>query len=74
MARVSASWAFLPVLGSPVAHAAVLRWDLAPGLKRPISPRLFGENKTWRGALVMTTGTTLASSQTVAPGQALTVL
>jgi hypothetical protein len=30
-------------------------------VKRPISARLFGENKTWRGALVMTAGTTLAS-------------
>jgi hypothetical protein len=56
-----AGWVFLPVLGAPVAHGPVLRWDLATGLKRPISARLFGENKTWRGALVMTAGTTLAA-------------
>jgi CDP-archaeol synthase len=52
---------FLPVLGAPVAHGPVLRWDLAPALKRPISARLFGENKTWRGGLVMTAGTTIAA-------------
>ena len=56
-----AGWVFLPVLGAAVAHGPVLRWDLAPGLKRPINARLFGENKTWRGALVMTAGTTLAA-------------
>ena len=28
-----------------------------PALRRPISRRLFGENKTWRGALMMTGGT-----------------
>lgn len=59
--RVSAGWVFLPVLGAPVAHGPVLRLDLASGLKRPISTPLFGANKTWRGALVMTTGTTLAA-------------
>ena len=61
MAIVSAGWVFLPVLGAPLAHAPVLRADLAPGLKRPISKRLFGENKTWRGALVMSAGTVLAA-------------
>jgi len=44
-----------------VAHAPVLRWDLAPTLKRPISRRLFGANKTWRGALVMTAGPVAAA-------------
>jgi hypothetical protein len=52
---------FLPALGAPLAHAPVLRWDLLPALRRPISRRLFGENKTWRGALVMTAGPVLAS-------------
>jgi len=51
----------MPALGAPLAHAPVLRGDLAPALKRPISRRLFGENKTWRGALVMTGGATLAA-------------
>jgi hypothetical protein len=52
---------FLPVVGAPLLHAPVLRWDLLPALRRPINRRLFGENKTWRGALVMTTGTVAAS-------------
>ncbi|MGO9972436.1 MAG: CDP-archaeol synthase [Solirubrobacteraceae bacterium] len=51
---------FLPALGAPLAHAAVLRADLAPALKSPISAPLFGENKTWRGAVVMTAGTVAA--------------
>ncbi len=57
----SAAWIFLPALGAPLAHAPVLCWDLLPGLRRPISRRLFGENKTWRGALVMTAGTVAAT-------------
>jgi hypothetical protein len=57
----SPAWVFLPVLGGPVAHAPVLRWNVAPALRPPISPRLFGENKTWRGALVMTGGTVAAA-------------
>jgi hypothetical protein len=56
-----AAWVLLPVLGAPLAHAPVLRWDLLPGLRRPISRRLFGQNKTWRGALVMTVSTVAAS-------------
>lgn len=52
---------FLPALGAVLAHAPVLRWDLIPALRRPISRRLFGENKTWRGAVVMTSGTVAAT-------------
>src|SRR4051812_50212764 len=65
-----ARWLFLPVGGAWIAHAPVLRWNLAPALNRPIDGgrtlrgrRLFGDNKTWRGAAVMFTGavaTTLA--------------
>ena len=58
---MSARWVFLPALGAHLAQAPVLRWDLLPALKRPISRRLFGENKTWRGALVMTAGTVAAT-------------
>lgn len=58
---MSARWVFLPALGAHLAQAPVLRWDLVPALKRPINRRLFGENKTWRGALVMTTGTVAAT-------------
>ena len=59
--RTSPGWVFLPALGAPLAHAPVLRWNLLPTLRRPISRRLFGENKTWRGALVMTGGTVAAT-------------
>ena len=51
----------MPVLGAVVLHAPVLRFDLLRSLKRPISARLFGANKTWRGALVMFTGVFLAT-------------
>src|SRR2546423_1741973 len=58
-----ARWLFLPVGGAWIAHAPVLRWDLFQSLNRPIDGRrmlrgrrLFGENKTWRGALVMSGG------------------
>lgn len=44
-----------------VLHAPVLRYDLLKPLKRPISDRLFGSNKTWRGAIVMFTGVLLAT-------------
>jgi hypothetical protein len=51
---------FVPVLGAPLAHAPVLRFDLLKPLKRPIDGgrtlngrRLLGDNKTWRGAPVL---------------------
>jgi CDP-2,3-bis-(O-geranylgeranyl)-sn-glycerol synthase len=63
-----ARWIFLPVLGAPALHAPVLRFDLLRGLKHPIDGgltwrgrRLLGDNKTWRGALVMASGPTLAA-------------
>jgi len=65
---LSALWIFLPVLGAPLLHAPVLRWDLLPGLKRPLDGgrtwrgrRILGDNKTWRGALCMTSGVVLAT-------------
>jgi CDP-archaeol synthase len=65
---VSAKWVLLPVLGAPLAHAPVLKWDLLRGLKVPVDGgrtfrgrRLFGDNKTLRGALFMTAGPTLAA-------------
>lgn len=58
-----ARWVFLPVLGAPLAHAPVLRFNLLPQLARPIDGartvrgrRVFGANKTWRGAAVMFAG------------------
>jgi CDP-archaeol synthase len=53
-------WAFLPALGGALAHAPLLRYDLCAGLKLPLSERLFGANKTVRGALAMAGGTLAA--------------
>jgi len=53
-------WVVLPVLGAFFVHAPVMRWDVLPALKVPLDGgatfrgrRLFGDNKTWRGALAM---------------------
>jgi hypothetical protein len=61
-------WVFLPVLGAALAHAPVLRFDLLEPLKRPIDGgatfrgrRVFGENKTWRGAVAMFGGVLAAT-------------
>jgi CDP-2,3-bis-(O-geranylgeranyl)-sn-glycerol synthase len=65
---VSSRWFFLPVLGAAALHGPVLRFDWLQPLKRPIDAgrtwrgrRLLGDNKTWRGALVMSTGPLLAT-------------
>jgi CDP-archaeol synthase len=65
---MSALWLFLAVLGAPLVHAPVLRWDLLRPLKRPLDGgatlggrRVLGDNKTWRGALCMTGGVLLAT-------------
>jgi hypothetical protein len=65
---VEAVWLFLPVLGGALAHAPVLTLDLLKPLKRPIDGgatyrgrRVFGDNKTWRGAIVMVTGVLVAT-------------
>jgi hypothetical protein len=54
---------FLPVVGAPVLHAPVLRFDLLRALKVPLDGgatvrgrRVFGANKTLRGALLMSAG------------------
>jgi CDP-2,3-bis-(O-geranylgeranyl)-sn-glycerol synthase len=54
---------FLPAAGALIPHAPVLRFDLMSGLRRPIDGgatlrgrRVLGDNKTWRGALVMGLG------------------
>lgn len=63
-----AAWTLLPILGSPVVHAPVMKLDRLRALKRPIDGgatvrgrRVFGDNKTWRGALCMTAGPLLAT-------------
>jgi CDP-archaeol synthase len=60
---------FLPVVGAPVLHAPVLALDLVSALRRPLDfgatyrgRRLFGDNKTWRGALIMVGGVVLAAA------------
>ena len=64
-------WVFLPVLGAALAHAPVLRFDLLRALKQPIDARttfrgrrLFGDNKTWRGAAAMFSGVFAVASAT----------
>src|SRR2546423_15633907 len=59
-AQMTARWVVLPVFGAHLAHAPVLRFDLLPKLARPIDGaktfhgrRLFGANKTWRGAAAL---------------------
>lgn len=59
---------FLPVLGAAITHAPVLKWNLFPGLARPLDcgatvrgRRLFGDNKTFRGAIAMFVGTAAAA-------------
>lgn len=62
-------WLALPVIAAGLVHLAVLKLDLLPGLRRlPIDggatfrgKRLFGANKTWRGAFVTIATMTLAA-------------
>lgn len=53
-------WVVLPVLGAFFVHAPVMRYDVLRALKVPLDGgatcrgrRVFGDNKTWRGALAM---------------------
>ncbi len=68
MSDRDAPWLFLPLLGSFLAHAPVLRFDWLRRLKRPVDGgarlrgrRLLGDNKTWRGLLVMASGVFVAA-------------
>ena len=62
-------WLALPIIAAGLVHLAVMKLDLLPGLRRlPIDGgltfrgrRLFGDNKTWRGAVVTITTTTLTA-------------
>ena len=52
----------LPLLVAGALHAPVIKRNLLPGLARPLDfgrsfrgTRIFGENKTWRGVLLMST-------------------
>jgi hypothetical protein len=59
----AAGWVFLPAAGGALAHAPILRYDLLKPLKRPLDggTNVFGDNKTWRGALAMSGGTLAAT-------------
>ena len=59
---------FVAVLGAPILHAPVLALDLFKPLKAPLDfgrtiggRRIFGDNKTWRGAIFMVPGPALAA-------------
>ena len=59
---------FVAVLGAPILHAPVLALDLFQPLKVPLDfgatiggRRIFGDNKTWRGAIFMVLGPALAA-------------
>jgi hypothetical protein len=59
---------FVAVLGAPILHAPVLALDLFKPLKVPLDlgktiggRRIFGDNKTWRGAIFMVLGPALAA-------------
>lgn len=43
----------IPLLVSGILHMVIVKIDLLPQLKIPISTQLFGKNKTWRGVLIM---------------------
>jgi hypothetical protein len=50
---IQALWLSLPLLVGGALHMVVVKLDLWPRLRKPISKRLFGSNKTWRGFVVM---------------------
>ena len=66
---LSLLWIAVPIVAAGLVHLAVMKLDLLPGLRRlPIDGgrsfrgrRLFGDNKTWRGAIVTTASTTCAA-------------
>ena len=66
---LSLLWLAVPIIAAGLVHLAVMKLDLLPALRR--SPmdfgltfrgrRLFGANKTWRGAIVTIATTSLAA-------------
>lgn len=42
-----------PLIVSGVLHMVIVKMDILSYLKKPIHPRWFGVNKTWRGFVVM---------------------
>ncbi|ODS23833.1 hypothetical protein AB835_06730 [Candidatus Endobugula sertula] len=55
-----------PALGAGVLHMAVVKWNIAPWLKKPLDggycwrgKRIFGDHKTYRGVIAMVLLSTL---------------
>jgi CDP-archaeol synthase len=48
-----AIWLILPIVIAGVLHMLAVRWNIFPALRIPISTRIFGENKTLRGFILM---------------------
>lgn len=46
--------AVLPLVFANILHMIVVKQNLYSSLKIPINNRMFGENKTWRGVVVLT--------------------
>lgn len=44
----------IPTVFAAIANYGVMYFDWWPALKRPLSSRLFGANKTWRGLVSLT--------------------
>ena len=66
MKVLEALYLILPLLVAGGVHAPVLKRDLLPALAKPVDlgrsfrgVRIFGDNKTWRGVLLMSTIATL---------------
>jgi len=64
----TALWLAAPVIAGGALHIVALRHDVLPWLARPIDGglslggrRLFGDNKTWRGLILMVSFTTLCA-------------
>jgi CDP-diglyceride synthetase len=63
------AWLAIPVIVAGFVHLTVLKFDLLPGLRAlPIDGkatyrgrRVFGDNKTWRGAVVTITSMTVTA-------------
>lgn len=69
LALAQALWLFAPLVFSGAVSGVVLRYDLLPGLKRPIDGgrsfrgrRIFGASKTWRGIAVAVAGCVTAAA------------
>lgn len=52
-ALLTALYIQIPIVIGGVLHMVVVSKDWFPQLKIPLNKRLFGENKTWRGAIIV---------------------